>query len=331
MQKSLHIDLSDYFEAISIGDTNTAAPTLLMKDATLTHWRKDCNTIIEQEFNGKYGYLYSYEINTVEEIQIPVHVAKNDLHVLYLMEGSTPLSVYTSTGSRLCTIMPKRARYLYLPSGSYKIGLPVGYALLFGFYFDGSIFRKGSERPFRFLHNVITDYNKKSLEPSYSIDFHVGAETTGHIQFLCSQLRDADFNNESFVFNELSRLVILSRQKVFTEYERTSNPELLIQLCRQRIEQGIALSGNMTKIKTIAIELRVNSAYLNRLHKKYYQENISDYRNHLLVAHIKHLLSSPYSLLEVSIQARFHGPSEMTRFFKKHTGMTPHQYRLSLS
>lgn len=329
MQKSLHIELSDYFNTIAPDDASTAVPTLLMKDAKLTYWRQDCNTIIEQEFNGKYGYLYSYEINTIEEIQIPIHVEKNDLHVLYLMEGNTPLLIYTSTGSLLCTIMPKRARYLYLPSGSYKIGLPVGYALLFGFYFDGSIFRKGGERPFRFLHNVITDYNKKGLEPSYSIDFHIGAETLAHIKYLFNQLRDADFNNESFIFTELSRLVILSRQKVFTEYERTSDPELLMQLCRNRIELGIALNGNMTKIKDIAVELRVSVEYLSRLHKKLYNEKLSEYRNRLLIGHIKLLLSSPYSLLEVSIQTRFHGPNELTRFFKRHTGMTPHQYRLS--
>ncbi|WP_442800892.1 helix-turn-helix domain-containing protein [Sphingobacterium sp. UT-1RO-CII-1] len=46
------------------------------------------------------------------------------------------------------------------------------------------------------------------------------------------------------------------------------------------------------------------------------------------IAHIKQLLSSPYSLLEISIQARFHDPSKLTRFFKKHTGLTPLQYRL---
>lgn len=328
MQKSLHIKLSDYFEATDASDAGNATPSLLMKGAELTHWRKDCNTIIEQEFNGKYGYLYSYEINTVEEIQIAVHVAKNDLHVLYLMEGSSPLTVYTSAGTMLCTITPKRARYLYLPSGNYKIGLPVGYALLFGFYFDGSIFRMGSERPFRFLHKVISDYIKKSLLPSYSIDFHVGAETIAHIKYLCSQLRKGDFNNESFIFNELSRLVILSRQKVFTEYERTSDPELLLKICRKRLQKGITLSGNMTKIKDIAIELRVSVEHLSRLHKKLYNENLSDYRNHLLIAHIKDLLSSPYSLLEISIQARFHGPNELTRFFKKHTGLTPLEYKL---
>src|SRR5690606_25227576 len=147
----------------------------------------------------------------------------------------------------------------------------------------GGIFREGNERHFPFLHAVIRAYRNRSEEARCSRDFRIGARTRSRIQHLCDNLRKEDFSNESFVIHNISKLIELSREKVFDEYIRTSDPQLLIQRCRELLAAGIAREGNAIRIKDIAGQLRVRPEYLNRLHKEHYQQKISSYRNRLLL------------------------------------------------
>src|SRR5690606_5764242 len=132
----------------------------------------------------------------------PLRVDRGDLHVLYLMEAEGDVVLEDSARHRVCTLSPGRGRYLYLPPGAYRLRLPRGRLVLFGFYFDGGIFREGNERPFEFLHDVIHAYRSRSEEVCYSRDFRIGPRTRSRIQHLCGNLRKEDFSNESFVIHE---------------------------------------------------------------------------------------------------------------------------------
>ncbi|NGM66024.1 AraC family transcriptional regulator [Sphingobacterium sp. SGR-19] len=331
MKKSLHINFRAHFgQPIADDKPNRPKPWLHIRYADTQYYAKEENWAIAQEFDGKHGYLFSYDLHLEETVTIPVQVDMGDLYVLYVVEGDNDILVQDVADDLVCTLAPGRARYLYVPPGDYRVELSAGGYQVFGFYFDGGIFRDGNDRSFRFLHEAIAAYRNKATHLVYSIDFLVGPKTLLHIDHLCNNLRKGDLDNEAFVLTELTRLMQLSKEKVFTEYEQTSDPELLIQRYRQLLAKDIAYEGNKAQIKLIATQLDIRYEYLNRIHKQFHGKNLRDYRNSLLVTHVETLLAGPFSLWEVAIQSGFHGPSELNRFFKKHRGMTLAQYRRSI-
>src|SRR5690606_21173450 len=126
---------------------------------------------------------------------------------------------------------------------------------------------------------------------------------------------------------ELIGLLKLAKEKIYDAYERTSDPELLIQRCRDLLAGRIAEHGNAVRIRDIANQLHVRHEYLSRLHQQYYQQKLNDYRDGLVMERICGLLEEHYSLLEISVLCGFPGIRELNRFFKRKTGITPGQYR----
>src|SRR5690606_4478852 len=288
MKKSLHINLRAHFgQAIADQAPEHPKPWLNIRHADEQHYVNQENWAIAQEFDGKHGYLFGYDLWLEQAVTIPVRVDMGDLYVVYVVEGNDDILIVDAIDDLVCTLAPSRARYLYVPPGDYHVELSRGQHQIFGFYFDVGIFRDGNERSFRFLHDIIAGYRNRSEKLVHSVDFPVGPQTLRCIQHICRNLKKGDLDNEAFVLTELTRLMQLSKEKVFDEYEQVSDPELLIQRCRELLAKSIASQGNKAQIKLIAMQLRARYEYLNRLHKQFYGEKLSDYRNKLMVKHIE--------------------------------------------
>lgn len=331
MKKSLYFDFAAALGAPASAPTaGDRTPRLPIRHADIVYFATDGNRMIGQEFDGRYGYLYSYEIQLRQSVQIPVRVDLPDMHVLYLMAANHDISLCDTGQIPPFCLSPERACYLYLPIGEYRLHIPSGHSHLFGFYFDGKIFRKGNERPFSFIADLIQAYRQRANQAMSSPHFAIGPRILTHIRYLCENMQHGKLSNEAFIQQSLVQLIELSKEKIFEEYDRISNPEYLIRRGRKLLGDMIQLHGNKAQITDVAHQLRVRPEYLSRVHKRYFPMTLSDYRNKLLEEKIKALLTGYKSLLEISLECGFHGPSELSRFFKKHSGLTPAQYRASL-
>src|SRR5690606_37342672 len=188
---------------------------------------------------GKHGNLFGYDLWLEQAVTIPVRVDVGDLYVVYVVEGNTDILIRHAAADLICTLAPGRARYLSVPPGDYHVELSRGQHQIFGFYFDGGIFRDGNERSFRFLHEIIAGHRNRSANLLHSVDFPVGPQALGFIEHICRNLKKGDLDNEAFVLTELTRLMQLSREKVFNEYAPISDPELLIHRCRPPLAKCI--------------------------------------------------------------------------------------------
>lgn len=328
MKKSLHLDLFTHFGLPGRKpSTSVPDPIISIRHADVHYYREGSDYAIVQDFDARDCYFYSYDITLQKNLRIPVHATMADLHACYLLRADQVVTFCANTGETLTTLSPERARFLYLPSGQYQLCLAPGSYCFFGFYFDGGLFRDGNERPFAFLHDVIGAYRANLPEPVVSIDFPAGEHTLGQIRSFCGSIQKGDIKNEKFVLTELIRLFVLAKEKVFDSYERTADPELLIQRCRNLLAGRIAEHGNAVRIRDIANQLHVRHEYLSRLHQQYYQQKLNDYRDALVTEKIRGLLDERYSPQEISHLCGFPGVSELNRFFKRKTGMTPPQYR----
>lgn len=328
MLKSLHLNLFTHFGTPGrVAPSGAPDPMISMRHATVYHYRGEADYAVEQEFDAKDCYLYSYDFSLLKKRTIPVRADIADLHVFYLLQGDAAVALCNDTGEIYTELPPERGRCAYLPGGQYQLQFEAGTYCLFGFYFDGGLFRDGNERPFSFLHEVIEAYRANLSEPVGSIDFPAGEYTLNQIRRFCQHIKKGDIENEKFVLQELIRLLKLAKEKIYDAYERTTDPELLIQRCRDLLAGRIAKHGNAVRIRDVAGQLHVRHEYLSRLHQQYYQQKLNDYRDGLVTEKIRGLLNEGYSPQEVSHLCGFPGTSEMNRFFKRKTGMTPAQYR----
>ncbi len=82
------------------------------------------------------------------------------------------------------------------------------------------------------------------------------------------------------------------------------------------------------KVSDYAEKLNVSRSHLNKVVKKYFGKSCSEIIKDRLVAEIKKdLLFSDKTVAQISYALDFSEPGNCTRFFKKRTHLTPHQYR----
>jgi two-component system response regulator YesN len=81
-------------------------------------------------------------------------------------------------------------------------------------------------------------------------------------------------------------------------------------------------------LDTLANLVYMNPSYLSTLYKQFTGKNISDYITELRVAKAKDmLLQSSLKIHEIGEEVGFSNSGYFTRFFKKHVGVTPQEYR----
>ncbi|MDI4647449.1 response regulator transcription factor [Cohnella hashimotonis] len=90
------------------------------------------------------------------------------------------------------------------------------------------------------------------------------------------------------------------------------------------------LDGDLS-LNTLADLVYLNSSYLSALYKQNTGRNLSDVIADTRVATAKELLAIPkWKIHEIALRIGFGTAGYFTRFFKKHTGVTPSEYRAEL-
>ncbi|MCY4779357.1 AraC family transcriptional regulator [Sphingobacterium sp. UT-1RO-CII-1] len=327
MKKSLHINLRAYFgRALNPSTVGLREPEVLIRHSKQKHYKKDSDWAITQEFDGRYGYLYCHEISVEQEKTMPIKIKKNDLHVLYLIQGQEIELYAKNKKDTKIVLSAKRARYFYLPTGRYYLVLPKGRSLLFGFYFDGKIFRRNYELQFDFLLPLLHAQRQQLSAPVASIDFKVAERTHAYIEQLCDELTDVDLSNESTILTHYIALIKLSKEKVFDEYKIESADKNLATKAHKLLVQKVQHLGQEYRVHELAQLLDRNVDYLNKIHKIYYGCSLSELKDTTLLAIAKKLLATSPSISSCAYACGYSSVSAFTRFFQKQTGKTPSEF-----
>ncbi|WP_123039605.1 response regulator transcription factor [Cohnella candidum] len=123
----------------------------------------------------------------------------------------------------------------------------------------------------------------------------------------------------SYLKETASRL--LERRKRTVD-ERTVK---IIQKLNHHIREHLA---DDLSLDTLASVVYLNASYLSTLYKQSTGRNLFDYISELRIDMAKELLArSPLKIHEIAVQVGFATAGYFTRFFKRHTGTTPQEYR----
>lgn len=96
----------------------------------------------------------------------------------------------------------------------------------------------------------------------------------------------------------------------------------------RRFRQLITKAGATETVAQMAQELGITAVHLNRICREIANRSAGQLvQEHLLEEAIKYLTYTSYSVSEIAYLLNFEYPNYFARFFRKHTGLSPTQYR----
>lgn len=138
----------------------------------------------------------------------------------------------------------------------------------------------------------------------------------------CVKGRHSDWLNYQLL-SVFGMIRTLSLQYNAQEIRAVPRKELLIAYINQHIDQP-----QMIQRKLVADYFNIAESYFSTYFKRNFNMNFSDYvQRYRLKMVEKRLLNSSLSVKRIAAELGFTDASHLTRFFKKHVGMTPSVYR----
>jgi AraC family transcriptional regulator, transcriptional activator of pobA len=174
---------------------------------------------------------------------------------------------------------------------------------------------------FQFFHNTTISYKLECKQDFLSslIDF---CKTINH------ELANLQEDSHHFLRSILYNILIQINRKYIEQYGLSVNlfqNNIGLQL-KKLLEVKIR---NYQRVEDYADFLKISRAHLNNISKKAFGLPVSIIIKERLLTEIKReLLFTNKSIKEISFEMNFSDVSNLIRFFKKHTGINPNEYKL---
>jgi AraC family transcriptional regulator, transcriptional activator of pobA len=232
--------------------------------------------------------------------------------------GSTLIDNYQISFKKgsLIFFQPKQVRQWLTVSPSFD-----GYFLVFENEFIGTFFQDSFFiYRFQFFHNISTSY---SLE----CEDHFLNEIVSLCEKISNELRNLQDDSHHFLRSILYNILIQINRRYVKQSNRSvdlfqNNTALQF---KEMIESGIK---DHTKVEDYARLLKISRAHLNNLSKKVFGLPVSAVIKGRLLTEIKReLLFTDKTVREICFTLNFSDDSNLIRFFKRYTGVSPGEYR----
>ncbi len=191
--------------------------------------------------------------------------------------------------------------------------------------------------PFRLYYLGFRLENMNSLEMDY---YRLGinrvvcdAENTMCSLFdaIFAELRDRQTHALEMVQSHFLRLLVhVLRTYEHTIYvqEQDGAPLTLSPLLRQILYHLHADAGNFRTIEDLALQVNMSRSHLTREFKRYMGVAPGQYMRVLCLNRARHYLrATPDSISSIAARLHFSSIHTFSIFFKRHTGMSPQEYR----
>jgi AraC family transcriptional regulator, transcriptional activator of pobA len=245
-----------------------------------------------------------------------------DFYGIYIItsgEGSILLdnSIIPFTKGSLLFFQPNQVRQWQNVSSSFD-----GYFLVFEKEFVETFFQDNFFiYRFQFFHN-----NNSSYDLECKQDFLSSLIDT--CKLINTELGNLQEDSHHFLRSILYNILIQINRKFIVQYGLSDNlfqNNLGLQF-KQLLEAKIR---SYQRVEDYADFLKISRAHLNNISKKTFGLHVSVLIKEKLLTEIKReLLFTNKSIKEISFEMNFSDISNFIRFFKKHTGINPNEYRL---
>ena len=132
-------------------------------------------------------------------------------------------------------------------------------------------------------------------------------------------MRSDDMNDMCYQFQE--------NMDIFTESLFFSSDQSSVSI-KKATEYIAAHFAEEITLADVANEIHLNASYLSTLFKQVTGVSFKEYLNKIRIEEAQRLLlNTDYPIMHIAISCGFSDQSYFTKVFKKHTGLTPKQYR----
>lgn len=326
MKTALQIDIAQVFGQPISPRTDTLKPSISMPNADYQNYENQHSQAYLQQFDGMLGYINILDLHLSADIVIPIQVTRSDIHIFYHIGDDSAIQIKDIRQQTSYSISCNRGRYLYLSTGNYEIHVPAGRYSLLNFYFRGSIFRDGNERPFQFLHPLLHAYRQQDPHACCSIDFRVGTRTISLMKTIAAKIKKGDLDSEVNILWGIKKLIQLSKEKIFEEYEKISESQLKAKEAHAAIKQAVSEHGQDFKLDDIGRQVRISTDYLHQLIQSYYGLSPQELKIKFMLDLAKKYILDGMHTDTIAYELGYASPSSFARFFKKKTGMTATEF-----
>lgn len=150
-------------------------------------------------------------------------------------------------------------------------------------------------------------------------------DVTGLIHQLEREYARPSDRVQTAVLSSLLRALLLQLERLVTNAEGTSTAPPALERFRETLEQGLETSRSVEHYARLA---KVTPRTLNRLTLRHLGLGAKQAIDARVVLELKRLLAySDLSVKELSARFGFDEPTNLVKFFKRHTGTTPQRFR----
>ncbi|MGG8495834.1 helix-turn-helix domain-containing protein [Tenacibaculum sp. TC6] len=137
--------------------------------------------------------------------------------------------------------------------------------------------------------------------------------------------------NHLFLFQLVADLLEKKLQQIYQKGINIKDDNIYFQELKQLLEHSKVYRNNTLSLDAVAEQLNISSNYLSQIINKIQGCNFSDYINTHRVNDVKKKMNdkhfSNYTIVSMALEAGFNSKSAFYNAFKKHTGMSPKQYK----
>ena len=140
------------------------------------------------------------------------------------------------------------------------------------------------------------------------------------------KLNDTDYFKEEMI-RSLLRVILLRAERLKRSKEFSASALLYndFNLFREQVEKNFSKTRN---VKDYASALLMNQKKINTITQNVLGKSAKEFIDDRVILEVKRLLShTSLSVQEISYQAGFDEPTNLVKFFKKYTGITPASFR----
>lgn len=141
--------------------------------------------------------------------------------------------------------------------------------------------------------------------------------------------------NHLFMFQLICGLIEKKLQQIYQKKVHIKDDNIYYQELQQLFEHSKIYRDNALSLDTVAARLKISSNYLSQIINRLRSCNFSDYTNSFRVNDVKKKMGdqafSQYTIVSMALEAGFNSKSAFYQAFKKHTGMSPKQFKAEMA
>lgn len=329
MLKTIFLKTEELFSGSSVSMKIPHESENVIPFAEYSTWEKPGLSIVKQSYNAKHSYIFLTEIKSHSKVLIDVECSGSDLYWLYLLKGSFRV-IRRKEGKQKNFTLIRNNEYclFYSPAQTYTLEFDPGHHLLFLFMVQSKWLHRYPASKNSAFSILAEAQQTRSPKPNWSVGLPIIAYIRGGLLWLFTLSKAKEMELDASIYCPIAGLISRSKKDLATRSLKAKNQDYqMVKGIRCYLKSRI-ISGPVPSNKQIANFHNVSVNHLNKLHRLYYLESLSEFKKNIKMEHIrKEVLESDKPISEIAYESGYSSPGNLSTDYKAFFKISPREDR----